>query len=117
MFFWAVAIATAASYTATAEDLFGAYFKFATPATSNFRSLQVVPASADGFVYANFYGAAGCSGPVIAASGRLTNQCIIAYENHNSSVATGSYKYTCADGKLLPFIRLIMKYSLPNNLQ
>lgn len=98
MFFWAVAIATAASCTAEAEDLFGAYFKSSTPVTSNLRSLQAVPSSADGFVYANFYGAAGCAGPVIAASGRLTNQCIIAYEDHNSSVATGSYKYTCADG-------------------
>ena len=102
MFFWAVAIATAASCTAEAEDLFGAYFKSETPVTSNLRSLQAVPASADGFVYANFYGAAGCSGPVIAASGRLTNQCIISYDDHNSSVATGSYKYTCLTVSFLP---------------
>ena len=48
-----------------------------------------------GFVYVNFYNNYGCTGSIVAVTGRPSGVCITSYDDPNSAKATGSYMFTC----------------------
>ena len=56
---------------------------------------------ADGYVWVDLYQTKDCVGTVKAQQGHPTNKCLLLYANASSSTATGSYMYTCNNGKAL----------------
>lgn len=56
---------------------------------------------ADGYVWVDLYQTKDCVGTVKAQQGHPTNKCLLLYANATSSTATGSYMYTCNNGKAL----------------
>lgn len=54
-----------------------------------------------GYVYANFYTGKGCTGDIVAVTGRPTDTCLVAYEDGTTAEPTGSYMFTCSGGKVM----------------
>jgi hypothetical protein len=52
-----------------------------------------------GYLYVNFYHDKGCTGEIVAVTGRPTDTCLVAYEDATSTTPTGSYKFTCYGGR------------------
>ena len=102
MLFLAVALATAATVSAEAKHQSLRTRTGVAKATGAVSTLDTGD-TANGFAYVNFYAAAGCTGDIVASTGKPTNKCIISYSDFNSSTPTGSTKVTCNSGKR-PFL-------------
>jgi len=100
MLFLAVALATAAAASAEAKHQ---SLRTRTDNVKDVKATSTVSTlatgdTADGFAYVNYYGEAGCAGPIVASQGRPTNKCILLYDDYDSATPTGSTKITCNNG-------------------